>query len=252
MWSFIVEHFKEYIGSGLIFIYYLACVIRMVITEKRREYRILFIYMPLVAIILFFCPVTAWAMRNYADDDTYYRILWLMPVSVTIAYTIADFSHRLKGKVRVLALVLSVILIAAGGKLVYMDAEYSVAENEYHMPQEVVDICDNIVIPGREIMVAFPSEMVVYVRQYTPLIVMPYGFEELKYMKHADELRAQIEADEPDAELLFGWADTKMCHYIVIDENKSITGNPEDYGYTEYAHIDGYVIYRSMTADFSV
>lgn len=252
MWNFVVEHFKDYIGTGLVFVYYIASVIRMLITEKRREYRILFIYMPAVVLALFFCPPIAKLMQTYADEDTYYRILWILPMTVTIAYTITDLFAKARGKVRIVILALAVVMIVTGGKLIYTDTEYSVAENEYHMPNAVVEICDEIAIPGREIMVAFPTEMLVYVRQYTPLIVMPYGYEELKYVKHFETLHEQIEMDEPDAEILFTEAKNRSCHYIVIAESKKIKGSPEDYGFYDYAHIDGYVIYRSLTADFNV
>lgn len=254
MWDFVVSHFREYIGTGLIFIYYLVCVIRLFITEKRKEYRILFVYMPAIVLLLFFNPLVAKLMATFADDEIYYRIMWLIPVTVTIAYTVVDLFCSLKGKLRIAIPVLSIILLIVGGKLVYLDAEYSLAENEYHVPQSVVDICDELVIPGREVMVAFPTEMLAYVRQYTPLIVMPYGYEELKYIyqKHDDVMHAQIRSDEPNAEILFTEANNRVCHYVVIDENKEIIGNPEDYGYIEYIHIDGYAIYKSTTADFSV
>lgn len=252
MWDFVVNHFKEYIGSGLIFIFYLVCVVRMVIVEKRKEYKILFVYMPAVVLVLFFNPLTAKIMKDYADEEIYYRILWLLPVSVTIAYSVADLYGRLKGRVRIVAILLAAGLIAVGGKIVYTDAEYSIAENEYHMPHTVVDICDEIVIPGREIMVAFPTEMLVYVRQYTPLIVMPYGYEELKYIKHFDPLHELITEEETDAEDLFTEASKRGCHYIVLDENKLIIGSADEYGFEEYAHIDGYVIYKNVAADFSL
>ncbi|MCQ2526325.1 MAG: hypothetical protein MJ130_06135 [Lachnospiraceae bacterium] len=254
MWDYIVNHFTEYIGTGLIFIYYLACVIRMFVTERRKEYRILFIYMPAVVLLLFFNPLVAKMLKTYADDTIYYRIMWLIPVSVTIAYTVVDLCCSLKGKSRILALLLSAVLLIVGGRLVYFDNEYSVAENEYHMPQPVVDICDELVVPGREIMVAFPTEMLVYVRQYTPMIVMPYGYEELKYLylKYDDPIHAQIRAEEPDAQILFTEAGNRGCHYVVIDENKSIEGNPENYGFYEYIHVDGYVIYRNSAANFDV
>ena len=252
MWNLVVNHFTEYIGTGLIFIYYLACVIRMVIVEKRKEYRMLFIYMPGIVLLLFFHPIVAKLMQTYADDEIYYRFMWLIPVTVTIAYTVVDLYCELKGRVRIAVLILSAVLLAAGGRLIYLDNEYSVAENEYHVPQKVVDICDALVIQGREIRVAFPTEMLAYVRQYTPLVVMPYGYEEVRYIKHDDTLHAQIKSDEPDAEAMFTEAGERGCHYVVIDEKKQIHGNPEEYGYYEYAHIDGYAIYRNMTADFGI
>jgi len=251
MWDFTAEHFSEYIGTGLIFVYYLACIVRMIIVEKRKEYRMLFIYMPAVILVLFFNPFVAKMMQTYADEEVYYRIMWLIPVSVTISYTVVDLYCNLKGKLRGIVLVLSAIMIITGGKLIYTDTAYSVAENEYHVPQSVVDVCDAIISPGREIRAAFPTEMLVYVRQYTPMVVMPYGYEEIKYYKHAEKLYAQVMADEPEAEILFVEATQKNCNYVVMDETKKIIGNPEDYGFCEYKHVDGYVIFRSLTADFS-
>ncbi len=252
MWDLIVNHFSEYIGTGLIFIIYLACVIRMFIIEKRKEYRILFIYMPAVVLVLFLCPIVAKIMQKYADDEIYYRIMWLLPVAVTIAYTVVDLYGRVKGKLKAVVLILSALLIVAGGRLVYTDMEYSIAENEYHVPQTVVDICDETVVPGREIVVAFPADLLVYVRQYTPLIVMPYGYDELKYMKLRNPLYEQMIAEKPDAEKLFAEAVNMKCHYVVIEEAKEIIGDPEEYGFTEYKHIDGYVLYRNNQAYFGL
>ena len=51
MWDFVVTHFNSYAGWGLIFFYYLAAVIWLLVTEKRKERRILFVYMPLVILM---------------------------------------------------------------------------------------------------------------------------------------------------------------------------------------------------------
>ena len=46
-------------------------------------------------------------------------------------------------------------------------------------------------------------------------------------------------------------ADDFNCHYIVLDEEKPIAGEPESYGLEEYMHIDGYVIYKNTDRDFT-
>ena len=73
------------------------------------------------------------------------------------------------------------MVLMISGKLVYSSPLFSRAENTYHIPQVVVDICDAIEVEGREVMAAFPDEFLLYVRQYSPVICMPYGRESLEY-----------------------------------------------------------------------
>lgn len=254
MWSTVVSHLTSYIGWGIIFIYYLVALVYLFVTEKRKERRILFIYMPLIVLIIFLLPVTAMAMERFADDEVYYRLLWILPISITLAAAVTETIIKLKGKAKVFALAGALALIILGGRLIYTDTRFSVAENEYHVPQEVADICDALVIQGREIRVAFPKEMLVYVRQYTPLIVMPYGWDDLKYKgeeKSDSKLRELLEKPAIDAEMVGKEADETSCHYIILNEEKPIAGEPESYGLEEYMHIDGYVIYKNVDRDFT-
>ena len=254
MWETVVSHFNSYVGWGIIFILYLAAVIFLFVTEKRKERRILFIYMPLVLLILFFLPPVAKLIEKLADDEIYYRLLWILPVTVTLADTMTEIAIKFKGKMRVILIAAFSVMIMLGGRLIYTDDRFSVAENEYHMPQEVVDICDAVIIPGREVRVAFPSEFLVYVRQYTPLIVMPYGWDDLNYAGEEgsfQRIREILENPTIDAKDMGEAADDFSCHYIVLDEEKPIAGEPESYGLEEYMHIDGYVIYKNTDRDFT-
>lgn len=254
MWSTVVSHLTSYIGWGLIFIYYLVALVYLFVTEKRKERRILFIYMPLIVLIIFLLPVTAMVMERFADDEVYYRLLWILPISITLAAAVTEAIIKLKGKAKGFALVGTLALIILGGRLIYTDTRFSVAENEYHIPQEVVDICDALVIQGREVQVAFPKEMLVYVRQYTPLIVMPYGWDDLNYAGEEgsfQRIREILEKPTINAKDMGEAADDFSCHYIVLDEEKPIAGEPESYGLEEYMHIDGYVIYKNTDRDFT-
>ncbi len=254
MWDFVVTHFNSYAGWGLIFFYYLAAVIWLLVTEKRKERRILFVYMPLVILILFFLPPVAKLIVRFADEEVYYRLLWMLPVSVTVAYTLTEIVLKMRGKLRVILIIASAVLIMIGGRLIYTDERYSVAENEYHMPQAVVDICDKVVIPGREVRVAFPSEHLTFVRQYTALVVMPYGWDDIKLFGEGSDnrLREILDSDAINAEELANETRWKACHYVVVGEDKKLNGNPADYGLEEYTRTDGYVIYKNPEMDFSI
>ena len=51
--------FQEYMGTGLIMIWFLVSLLYLWVTEKRKYIRILFVYVPLVLLLVFFNPVVA-------------------------------------------------------------------------------------------------------------------------------------------------------------------------------------------------
>ena len=79
--------FRDYMGTGMIVIWYLIALLYLWMKEKRRYMRILFIYMPVVLLVLYFNPLFAQLVYKVTGDEVYYRILWLLPITVVIAYT---------------------------------------------------------------------------------------------------------------------------------------------------------------------
>lgn len=94
-------------------------------------------------------------------------------MTVIIAYAGVLFYGKKKGRARILTAAVLAILIMVSGNYVYDDVFFREAENQYHVPETVVDICDAIRVEGREVLALFPADMVQYVRQYDPTICMP-------------------------------------------------------------------------------
>lgn len=178
MWNSIIELFQNYMGTGLLIGWFLLSVVYLLWNEKRKQMRILFVYMPLVLLLLFFNPLFAKVVYRLGDSEIYYRILWLIPMTVIIAYAGVLFYGKKKGRARILTAAVLAVLIMVSGNYVYDDVFFHKAENQYHVPEAVVDICDAIRVEGREVLALFPADMVQYVRQYDPTICMPYGREQ--------------------------------------------------------------------------
>ena len=181
MWSSVSGAFRDYMGTGLIGICFLVSLVYLFLTEKRKHLRILFLYMPFCFLALFFNPLFSKLVYRMAEDEIYWRVLWLLPMTVTIAYTFVRLWGEIGQKrgeraARILGLCLAGI-VAASGSFIYASPSFSRAENIYHMPDAVVEICDAINVPGREVMAVFPLELTQYVRQYSPVTCMPYGRE---------------------------------------------------------------------------
>lgn len=248
MWRMITNLFREFMGTGLIMGWYLLTLVYLWFAEKDRRRRVLLLYMPLVLLFLYFNPLFARLVYGLLEDGIYYRILWLMPVTVVIAYGAVSLYGRLKGRKKYFFALLSAVLVMLSGSCIYASPHFHKAENLYHMPQAVVEICDAIQVEGREVMAVFPKEMLSFVRQYTPFVCMPYGREMLVEGWHEDNpLYNAMEADVLDMNVILPLAKSYSSHFVIVPGEKETIGNVEDYGFVPVDHIDGYVIYQDTS-----
>lgn len=231
-------------------LWFVIALVYLYYREERKVNRILFLYVPTLTLLLFFNPLFVRFFFAFAGGEIYFRICWLMPVTLVLGYSILHIYQSLQGKMRKTFLVVAFILIAVSGTPVYQNPLYSVAENEYHVPQTVVDICDAIVLPGREVMAVFPKEHLLYVRQYTPYVCMPYGRDFLQGA--ADELGYYLEREELEASRLAELARARSCHYVIFSEKKLLIGDMSNYDYELFAQIDGYLVYKDLTMNFDL
>lgn len=244
-----ISLFQEYMGTGLIFGWFLLSLFYLFWKEKRTHIRILMIYTPIGFLLFFFNPITAGLLQKFLGNEVTYRVLWLLPVVIVIAYVAVQLYGALTGKARIYFAGICAVLIVISGSCIYTNPHFGKAENKYHMPQVVVDICDAIKVEGREVMAAFPLELVQYVRQYSPVVCMPYGREQLveSWGHHFSELSVLLDQEEIDAGRLSKLAKEEMCHYIILPKEKNLIGDLLDYEYVLFESIGAYDIYLDTT-----
>lgn len=248
MWKMITELFQGFMGTGLIMGWYLLALVYLWFAEKNRRRRVLLVYAPLAVLALYFNPLFARLVYRAVGDEIYYRILWLLPVTIVVAYATADLYGRLRGRKKYGFAALCALLVMISGSCIYASPHFHKAENLYHMPQAVVDICDAIQVEGREVMAVFPKEMLSFVRQYTPLVCMPYGREMLVDRWQADNpLYDAMEAPVLDLDVILPLAKSYSSHFVILPEEKKTIGHAEDYGFVPVNSIDGYTIYQDTS-----
>ncbi len=254
MWNDIVTLFKNYMGTGGIVILFLAAVIYLWVNEKRKSIRILFIYVPVILLLLYFNPLFAGLVYGVAGSEIYYRILWLLPTGMVIAYTAVSICGKLKGLSQSLFALAMAAVILVSGSLIYNNPFFAKAENGYHVPEAVVQICDAIEVPGREVMAVFPKELLQYVRQYSPVVCMPYGRDMLvdRWSFTDKTLYDVMEAEKLVMSKAAPLVQEARCHYIILPEDKTIIGSLEYYGWIWFGQIEGYAIYRNTKMELSV
>lgn len=238
--------FKLYTGLKLLFVLTLVSFLYLLITEKDKTIRQLFVYAPVLILVLFLFPVSRKLFVAMGlDGETYYRVLWTIPMGMITAYGAVRFT----GRHRRIGLLVSMVLIILCGSYVYKSDYISKAENLYHIPDTVVRICDLIhpsdADPDVQVTAVFPEKLVHFVRQYDSDIRMPYGREMIaSQWDYYNKVHEAMEEDGVlDPEKLVEACREEYCQYIILDKNREMTGNPENAGLILVEEIDGYLIY---------
>ncbi len=242
--------FKLYFGNPVQALLLIASALYIAIAEKNLRKKIILGILPLVVLAGFLLPVTKILYVAAFDDgsDTYYRLLWLIPSYVVIGYAVCRLVFGIGSRLwQRITLVAAMALICLSGSLVYLNQYMSVAENFYHIPQNVIDICDEITPSEDEkrVRAAFPSELVHFVRQYDTDILMPYGREMLAtqwdYYNEVYEVMEKPEVINAN-ELLEATRKTG-CSYIILAKDRKVDGDLVDLGLVVVRSVDKYVIY---------
>ena len=237
--------FKLYTGLKFLLALTLLSWVYLLVTEKERRIRILLVYAPLIIVVLFLFPLSRkFFVAAGLDGETYYRILWTIPMGIITVFG----ACRIFSKYRKIGLFVTSALIIFCGKYVY-DSDYiSKAENLYHIPDTVVEICDLIAPenPDARVSAVMPTDLIHFVRQYDARINMPYGREMLverwKYYNAVYEVMEEVAV--VDMEKLLEVTRNEYCQYIVMEESKETNVDPEKSGLVLLDVIDGYRIYE--------
>lgn len=239
----------NYSGSSLYMVLFLLCLSYLYFTELDKGKKYILVYGSFVLLLLFLFPFFSYLMIQIIfDGEVYYRFLWLLPINIVIAYSMVRIILAIRNEMMgvLVAAVMCMILIA-GGNYTYDNPAFAKAENSYHIPQEVVDVCNAIEpLEGEDwVMAVFPSEMLSFVRQYSTRIHMPYGRAVLiERWNLGHPMFDTIEADVIDAKVLAEQAKEYKCDYVILSNQKKISESLERFGFDVLKQVDDYIIYQ--------
>jgi len=255
--SFYIDNLSKYMGTGMLFQLLLASVMYLGFCMKKSADKSALIWFPVYALLIYFCPIWVVYMHLRSDSEILYRLLWMIPVAVVVCYAAVEYIYRFSAKRQVVAILMVIVLFVLSGKYIYANKQYKRAENAYHVPQVVIDICDEIVVPGREIGACFPVELVQYVRQYTAFVCQPYGRDSLIWGLYYDEVSGvgEILSEEViDTDALV--SELRLCKipYLILDKEAELTVNLSEYDFEIFKEVDNYIVYldtKAYIGDFS-
>lgn len=251
MWGIFLESlviFKNYAGYHqyrFLFVLYLFFLLYLWLTEKNKRVRAILVYAPTLLLVCFFCPLFRKAFVAALDDaETYYRLLWLLQMSLVSAYG----AVKLCGRYRKAGLVAMCILVAAGGSFVYRSENITKAQNCYHLPDEAVEAAALIEPEQGRVMALVPADLLYYIRQYSTRINMPYGREMLiaRWDYYNDMYEAMEEAEVIETASFVELTRAYGCDYVILKKDRKVREPLTEFGFSLYAQTDHYFIYQDM------
>lgn len=244
--------YTDYMGKGIAMWLFLAAILYLWIVEKNKSKKTIFIYASVALLILFFFPLSSYLLiHTIFDGEVYYRILWLLPMGVTIAYALIRFIDRIPSQIgKGIASAIACMVIAIGGNYIYANPTFTKAENLYQLPQAVIEICDAIEVEDQWVRAAMPQELLNCVRQYSADVRMPYGRENLIARWNFNHpMMETMEAPVINAKKLAEQGREYWCYYLVIGDNREMSGKLEDYDYIPIGKVGYYTIYVDSRLD---
>lgn len=250
--------YELYRDGGTEIAFYFIIMIILLMISKNERFRSYILYPVLVELIFIFNPVSILVFVNTGllAENRYVRLFWLVQVAVIVAGAGCECIQRADKKSKkagtVMALLLVGILILTGNYM-FTEDNFQTASNVYKLPEGVIEVTDAIredcESDGRslsDVKIAVPATLSPYIRQYDGAVKMLYG-RNIESNLASSTVQRLMQEEELNIQGITLYAKEGLCDYIVLQEEKPQTEDPEEYGYELVDCVKGYLIYRDDT-----
>lgn len=253
--------YDTYNGTGMHMALFFACILYLVLQKKEKEKRYLFVGYTLLFMVVCCLPFTAKILMNLLGaeegENVYWRIFWLVPMTIVIAYTAVQILMQMETKVKRYALLVGMlVIIALTGTNVYNSTIFDRKQNNYKLPQDAIDICEIIEADAkangieRKKLITV-NDLLSSIRQYDADILMPYGYSIVKGNKpsreNANQIYRILNSENKNWEAFSWYAAMEKCNYFAYPADDAVAGALANYGYEKIGSNAAYYVYRRNT-----
>jgi len=251
-----------YYGSGAL-LQLFAIAMMYILYKKKKERnndeRFMVAYTLVFAFVYFF-PVTAYIISNkMIGRDVYWRMFWLLPIEMVVAYTLTNVVNSIEELHRKLIIfaIGATVIVCLGGDIYKVDS-FSDKQNWHKLDAEVLEICriieEDAAATGNRTEVVASSDVFEEIRIYDANITMPYGRNAKKGenmdSEKCKQLYDSMEAETLDANRLAFFVDKWDVPYVVYSNNNSYKARLESAGFVEVGEAGSHGVYR-LERDYS-
>lgn len=250
----IFASYSQYFGFSMYLLLFFIASIYLFITEKGKDNFVLLSEYSLLVLLVIFNPLIAKWIIASIDDSVYWRIFWILPLTMVIAYVATAVIQHIKDRGSKFIVTIALLLVVAfSGKFIYSTENYSETSNWYKLPQQTIEICEILHNDCNGVIrVVVPPSLETTIRQYDADIYMVYGREggvnsHYSDNKERDAMRNLMLVDELNVPSIYSSMELFDCNYLILYNTTTLSDNLESYGFELVTSIDIYNIYRLET-----
>ena len=182
--------------GGLYSTLFFVAVVYIVVFEKEPQKRRFLLGFAGLFAFIYWCPITSYIITHYCvGSDVIWRMFWILPSTIYIAYMIVDALERARKKRKYL-MILGILaaVVWLNGSTIYTTKNFPEADNPYKISSVTMQIADIIKADAKEKWienrgVIVPDDMVNQIKQYDGELRMPYGRDMLRNQDKNEDAR---------------------------------------------------------------
>lgn len=251
----VISMYHNYNGAGMQMALFFACLVYLIVSKKESSKRYLFLGYTILFFAICFFPVTAQIIMDVCiGRNVYWRMFWLLPCTIVIAYTAAVVISRMEGKIKRYGLLVFMLLIVImTGTNVYNGTIFNKKQNYYKLSQDAIDICDMIEqdaaangITHKKLITE--NNLIESIRQYDADILMPYGYNAVMKNKtdtpNAHHIYQLMSCESKNWESIAWYAAMEECNYLAYPAEEAAVESLSSLGYEVVGANETYYVYR--------
>ena len=239
----ILNAFEYFIGTGLYFLLFGISILFVLFNKKvSKKVKIVFGFFSIIVLIMNFNPIFAKIYVKIQGDTTYWRVYWMFPFAISIAYMFTYIIFSARGKVNKAILIFIICaLIIESGNFVYTSDNFQKVNNYYKIDDEVFDIVNYVSNDNCDYKkLAGPEDFEVYTRQIDGTIFLTTG----RVWGVPTKGNIVYSINNADYKAIYDISVKTNTNYIVM-ENKNIKedDNLKNYEFDEIYKNEKYTLY---------
>ena len=245
-----IEGAGWYIGSGWHYLLFAAALLFLILKRDDKENRKWLVGDTLLFAAVYICPLTARIIMKYCIGGfVYWRMFWILPTSVILAYVAVSVCTAGKKKtIQAVCASLLMALIIVTGKNPYVGGQaiYQKSVNMQKLPADACQISNLIAdtrAEGETALAVMPEDLVGYVRQYDASIRLLYG-RRSKSEKPVRKIRRQMRKEQPKIKKLIRRIRQQGVNYLVFLADEQQDAKIQRNGFEKIGKVGGYSVYK--------
>lgn len=238
----IKQTFLEFQGTGMYIALFFISMLYIFIKDDNKKAKAFLVCFPIIILLITLNPIFNKIVGKILTDTVYWRVYWMLPLGIVIAYAAVKFINNKKANwSKIISSLAIIVIIIMSGKLIYNKDNYKKLGNLYKVLDEVLEVVEVIRQGDEDKKKALTSEQLVpYIRQVDASIGLAFRREPTGYLdnEYVRIMHSGISRDITDMAL------ENDCNYIVLDRGLVIDVELYCYGFDRIAETANFIIYR--------